>query len=71
MLLFGGASKEVLQRLADHEKRITTLEGKAETTIAIRQSRNDRRDFWVVKMIPSISALVVALLAMNAIFHWF
>jgi hypothetical protein len=67
----GGTSAETRETIVDHEKRITQLEKDSETTKALREAKNARREFWLVKMLPSISGVVVALLGLNAVFHWF
>lgn len=57
--------------VANLESRMRMVEEDSKTTKAIRQSRADRREFWTVKMLPSISASIVAILGLNAVFHWF
>lgn len=59
------------QRLNELETRIALIEQEQKVTQGIRNARNSRREFWTVKMVPSISGLVVAVLGMNAVFHWF
>lgn len=59
------------RQLQDHEVRIKQLEGKTKTTEDIRDARATRRDWWVSKLLPSISGCVIAILGLNALFHWF
>lgn len=63
--------REIHKQLEDHEIRLKGVERENETTKALREAKNSRREFWLVKMVPSISGGVVALLALNAVFHWF
>lgn len=67
--MFGLA--EIRKQLEDHEVRIKVVERENETTKTLREARNSRREFWLVKMLPSISASIVAVLGLNAVFHWF
>jgi hypothetical protein len=56
--------------VANLEARMRLVEEESKTTKAVRQARADRRDWYVSKLIPSVSGLVVAILGANAIWHF-
>ena len=43
---------EITQEIGRLEARMRMVEEESKTTKAIRQARADRRDFWIVKLIP-------------------
>lgn len=60
---------DITKDLAAVETRLRLVEEEAKTTKAIRAARAERRDWYVSKLIPAVSGLIVALLAVQTIFH--
>lgn len=58
------------KRLTEIEQRLARVEDDSKTTKAIRRARADRRDWYLTKLIPTISAVVISVLSLNAVFHW-
>lgn len=71
MFHWGQDQSDLQKQVADHEVRIKVVERENETTKAIRESRQSRREFWIVKLMPTISGVTITILALNAVFHWF
>ncbi len=61
---------ELQRQLAALVERMRIVEEESKTTKAIRDARNERRDWYVSKLIPAVSGLFVAILGANAIWHF-
>ena len=71
MRLFGNGISECQQAIRDLDERVAAVERQAADVAQIRAWRDRRREFWLVKVVPSLSAVVIAVLGLNTAFRWF
>ena len=62
---------DVERALNSLSERVAVLEEEARISKALRESRANRRDWWVSKMLPTIGSVIIAVLGLNAVFKFF